>query len=136
MRGLESFDGGDLGALVPTGATFFFGSLNAFHSAFEGRVDSQSLELSSGRSDLRMIEAAVIVGVCEKSCSASSSSSVKLPADLVTLSIKVPGTRLSWEFRPDGTQCFTVGFGLSPFVNESQPHLPHPPIADPTFTGS
>ena len=81
LRGLESFDGGDLGALVPTGTTFFFGSLNALHSAFEGRVDSRSLKRSVSRSDLRMIEAAVIVGVCEKSCSAPSSSLVKLPAD-------------------------------------------------------
>lgn len=127
MRGLESFDGGDLGALVPTGVTFFFGSLNAFHSAFEGRVDSQSLELSSGRSDLRMIEAAFVVGVCEESCSAPSSGSVKSPADLVTLSIQVPGTRPVWNLdRTERSASPLISDFLHLQTNHSRTCLAHP----------
>ncbi|NIU11918.1 MAG: RHS repeat-associated core domain-containing protein, partial [Phycisphaerae bacterium] len=134
--GLESFDGENFGALVPTGATFFFGSVNLLQSAFEGRINSQDFGVSAARSDLRFFEVAVVGGICEQSCSSPSSSSVKLPRDFVTLSIQIPGTRFGFEIRPERTQCLTIGFGFSPFANESQPHLPRPALADTFVSGS
>jgi RHS repeat-associated protein len=129
--GLESFDGRDLGALVPTGASSIgiggnFGMISASADTIDGTTAT--------RSNL-FPDFGVFVQFCERPTCDAPENRRRNPfplspdgADKISTFIFPLLRGIGIEFRPDGTQCFLISVGIGSPANQTVQLSPLPDL--------
>jgi hypothetical protein len=129
--GLESFDGRDLGALVPTGAR----SIGIGGNLGMISVSADTIDGTTARRSNLFPDFGVFVQLCERRTCDAPKNRTRNPfplspdgADKNSIFIFPPLRGIGIEFRQDGTQCFLISVGIGSPANQTVQLSPLPDL--------